>query len=201
MRTRILKACACCRCNTYAPEYYTIDSLALALRRQTTLCTVSRRSYAYFLVGTVFRFHEEQRGRGPPGWREYALVSQVIADGGLRGNSDCQKPHHPTRRARLSRENYTTLSEMGCTFSSPEEHQGDPPPSVLLGPLLGSIPPDLFQQEALRRLGPTNLASLGTRRWGAGARRRWRRPRSCSGLDARRGQPPCTSGTASHRCA
>jgi len=38
--------------------------------------------------------------------------------------------------------------------------QGDPPPSVLLGPLLGSLPTLLLQQEVLRRLGPTDLASL-----------------------------------------
>jgi len=35
----------------------------------------------------------------------------------------------------------------------------DPPPSVLLAPLLEYLP-DLFQQEVLRRLGPTDLASL-----------------------------------------
>ena len=38
--------------------------------------------------------------------------------------------------------------------------QGDPPPSLLLGPVLGTLPADLFQQEVLRRLGPTDLASL-----------------------------------------
>jgi hypothetical protein len=44
--------------------------------------------------------------------------------------------------------------------------QGDPPPvdpppaPLLLGPVLGSLPPDLFQQEVLRRLGPRALASL-----------------------------------------
>ena len=37
---------------------------------------------------------------------------------------------------------------------------GDPPPSLLLGPLLGTLPADLLQQEVLRRLGPTDLASL-----------------------------------------
>ena len=35
----------------------------------------------------------------------------------------------------------------------------NPPPSVLLAPLLEYLP-DLFQQEVLRRLGPTDLASL-----------------------------------------
>jgi hypothetical protein len=35
----------------------------------------------------------------------------------------------------------------------------DPPPSVLLAPLLEYLP-DLFQQEVLRRLGPKDLASL-----------------------------------------
>jgi hypothetical protein len=34
---------------------------------------------------------------------------------------------------------------------------GDPP---LLGPFLGSLPADLFQQEVMRRLGPRALASL-----------------------------------------
>jgi hypothetical protein len=34
----------------------------------------------------------------------------------------------------------------------------DSPPSPLLGPLLGSLPADLFQQEVLRRLGPRALA-------------------------------------------
>jgi len=38
--------------------------------------------------------------------------------------------------------------------------QGDPPPSLLLGPLLGNLTGDLLQQEVLRRLGPTDLASL-----------------------------------------
>ena len=38
--------------------------------------------------------------------------------------------------------------------------QGGPPPSPLLGPVLGSLPAHLFQQEVLRRLGPTDLASL-----------------------------------------
>jgi hypothetical protein len=36
----------------------------------------------------------------------------------------------------------------------------DPPPSPLLGPVLGTLPPDLFQHEVLRRLGPKDLASL-----------------------------------------
>ena len=35
----------------------------------------------------------------------------------------------------------------------------DPPPSVLLAPLLEYLP-DLFRKEVLRRLGPTDLASL-----------------------------------------
>jgi hypothetical protein len=36
--------------------------------------------------------------------------------------------------------------------------QGDPPPSPPpLGPLLGNLPPDLLQQEVLRRLGPRAL--------------------------------------------
>ena len=39
------------------------------------------------------------------------------------------------------------------------EAQGDPPPLVLLAPLLEHLP-DLFRQEVLRRLGPTDLASL-----------------------------------------
>jgi len=38
--------------------------------------------------------------------------------------------------------------------------QGDPPPEVPLGPLLGTLPADLLQAEVLRRLGPTHLASL-----------------------------------------
>ena len=38
--------------------------------------------------------------------------------------------------------------------------QVDLPPTLLLGPVLGNLPPDLFQQEVLRRLGPTDLASL-----------------------------------------
>ena len=38
--------------------------------------------------------------------------------------------------------------------------QDDPPPALLLGPLLGTLPPDLLQQEVLRRLGPRALASL-----------------------------------------
>jgi len=38
--------------------------------------------------------------------------------------------------------------------------QGDPPPTLLLGPLLGSLPDLVFQQEVLKRLGPTDLASL-----------------------------------------
>jgi len=37
---------------------------------------------------------------------------------------------------------------------------GDPPPSLPLAPLLGSLPAHLFQAEVLRRLGPTDLASL-----------------------------------------
>ena len=37
---------------------------------------------------------------------------------------------------------------------------GDPPPSILLGPLLESLPNLVFQQEMLRRLGPKDLASL-----------------------------------------
>ena len=36
----------------------------------------------------------------------------------------------------------------------------DPPPSLPLGPLLGTLPAHLLQQEVLRRLGPTDLASL-----------------------------------------
>jgi len=38
--------------------------------------------------------------------------------------------------------------------------QGDSPPALLLGPVLGTLPPDLFQREVLRRLGPTDLASF-----------------------------------------
>jgi len=38
--------------------------------------------------------------------------------------------------------------------------QGDPPPSPLFGPVLGTLPDLVFQQEVLRRLGPTDLASL-----------------------------------------
>jgi len=38
--------------------------------------------------------------------------------------------------------------------------QGDPPQSLLLGSVLGTLPAHLFQQEVLRRLGPTDLASL-----------------------------------------
>ena len=37
--------------------------------------------------------------------------------------------------------------------------QGDSPPSALLGPLVEFLP-DLFRKEVLRRLGPTDLASL-----------------------------------------
>ena len=38
--------------------------------------------------------------------------------------------------------------------------KGDPPASLPLGPLLGNLPAHLLQQEVLRRLGPTDLASL-----------------------------------------
>jgi hypothetical protein len=39
--------------------------------------------------------------------------------------------------------------------------KGDPPtPAPLLGPVLGTLPPDLLHTEVLRRLGPTDLASL-----------------------------------------
>ena len=38
----------------------------------------------------------------------------------------------------------------------------DPPPALLLGPVLGTLPAHLFQREVLRRLGPTDLASLAT---------------------------------------
>jgi len=38
--------------------------------------------------------------------------------------------------------------------------QGDPPPTLLLGPVLGTLPADLVHTEVLRRLGPTDLASL-----------------------------------------
>jgi hypothetical protein len=38
--------------------------------------------------------------------------------------------------------------------------QGDSSPVLPLGPLLGTLPPHLRQQEVLRRLGPTDLASL-----------------------------------------
>jgi len=38
--------------------------------------------------------------------------------------------------------------------------QGNPSPSLSLGPLLGNLPSDLLQQEVLRRLGPTDLSSL-----------------------------------------
>jgi len=37
---------------------------------------------------------------------------------------------------------------------------GDPPPALQLGPVLGTLPADLLQQEVLRRLGPRDLASL-----------------------------------------
>ena len=40
------------------------------------------------------------------------------------------------------------------------EAQNDPPPALPLGPVLGTLPAHLFQQEVLRRLGPTDLASL-----------------------------------------
>ena len=38
--------------------------------------------------------------------------------------------------------------------------QDDPQAALPLGPLLGYLPPDLLQQEVLRRLGPADLASL-----------------------------------------
>jgi hypothetical protein len=38
--------------------------------------------------------------------------------------------------------------------------QGDPPTPPLLGPVLGTLPDLVFHQEVLRRLGPTDLASL-----------------------------------------
>jgi hypothetical protein len=38
--------------------------------------------------------------------------------------------------------------------------QSDRSPSPPLGPVLGTLPAHLFQQEVLRRLGPTDLASL-----------------------------------------
>ena len=38
--------------------------------------------------------------------------------------------------------------------------QGDPPPTLPLGPLLGNLPAHLLQAEVLRRLGPADLASL-----------------------------------------
>jgi len=38
--------------------------------------------------------------------------------------------------------------------------QDDAPLSLMLGPLLGSLPDLVFQQEVLKRLGPTYLASL-----------------------------------------
>ena len=40
------------------------------------------------------------------------------------------------------------------------EAQGDSPPALPLGPLLGNLPAHLLQQEVLRRLVPTALASL-----------------------------------------
>jgi len=57
--------------------------------------------------------------------------------------------------------------------------KGEPPPSLLLGPVLGTLPADLFQQEVMRRLGPTDLASLARAGRGcaaavaATARMRW----------------------------
>jgi hypothetical protein len=36
----------------------------------------------------------------------------------------------------------------------------DDPTSPPLGPVIGTLPAHLFQQEVLRRLGPTDLASL-----------------------------------------
>jgi hypothetical protein len=45
----------------------------------------------------------------------------------------------------------TTTTESGPAPSSP---------LLALGPLLGNLPPDLLQQEVLRRLGPRTLASL-----------------------------------------
>jgi hypothetical protein len=53
-----------------------------------------------------------------------------------------------------------------ASFPHPQIHpmmnatQDGPPPSLPLGPLLGNLPAHLFQQEVLRRLGPTDLASL-----------------------------------------
>ena len=38
--------------------------------------------------------------------------------------------------------------------------ESEPPPALPLAPLLGNLPPDLFQLEVLRQLGPKALASL-----------------------------------------
>ena len=48
------------------------------------------------------------------------------------------------------------VSSEGMTTAA----QGEPPPVLPLGPLLGSLPSDLFQAEVLRRLGPMGIASL-----------------------------------------
>ena len=60
-------------------------------------------------------------------------------------------PHAPSRHP------VTPAPENPLTTTAA---QGDPSPPPLLGPLLGSLPDLVFQQEVLKRLGPRDLASL-----------------------------------------
>ena len=78
-----------------------------------------------------------------------------------RPHTSFRTPHDSRCRRQRTRRRHLPLS-IDAAASDPmtTAAQDDPPPVLLLGPLLGNLPPDLFQQEVLRRLGPRDLASL-----------------------------------------
>ena len=118
------------------------------------------------------------------------------AETSIRAPCDCLAAAAAAANARAAAASVTpNRSPQGPMTSAA---QGDPPPPPLLGPVLGILPAYLFQQEVLRRLNPTDIASLAEAGRGCAAAvaatvlMQW--------ANARRSHTLCAAGTNSHHC-
>ena len=91
----------------------------------------------------------------PPGRYVVVRPAGVLAD--LLGSAELGEDELSLRPRELGLITYPRATPDPMTTAAQDDR--DPPPSVLLSLLLEHLPV-LFQQEVLRRLGPTDLASL-----------------------------------------